>query len=202
MRPGDPRRRVGPTPRACAACARQRRKRCEQVGVGVDPAIAQERQPRRCVLDAVGGRSRPPAPCLRPSHSPARCTRGPAGSATNELPQKRSPPAALVADPVRRRDEHAVGDRVRALHGLPGERCAAPSRPSLGVELADRRRVEEHLRAAERGQPRASGNHWSQQISAPIAARASCRRAGSRGRRARSRTSRRTAGRPGCASLR
>ena len=92
--------------------------------------------------------------------------------------------AFLAADAVHRRHEDAVGDRVAALHGLPGVVLRGVHRLAL-VELpADRRRVEEHLRAAERGQPRGLGEPLvpaHQHADARVARRED---RGSRGRRA------------------
>ena len=60
----------------------------------------------------------------------------------------------LVADAVDRGDVDAVGDRVRALDGLPGRRLAGAVLGLLRRVPADRGRVEEHVRARQRGQPR------------------------------------------------
>ena len=96
--------------------------------------------------------------------------RTPEGSATNEPPQNSSPPssAPFVADAVDRGDEDAVGDGVRALDGFPRAVLRGAVLRFLGRVPADGRRVDEHVGALQRGEPRApSGYHWSQQTSVP-----------------------------------
>ena len=77
----------------------------------------------------------------------------PNGSAMNEWPKNSMPLRArlvLVADAVRRRDEHAVGDRVRALDRAPRVDLRRAELRLLGRMPADRRRIEENVGAEER----------------------------------------------------
>src|SRR6185436_17084768 len=64
---------------------------------------------------------------------------------------------ALVADPVDRRDEHAVGDRVAALHGFPGVLLGGAVLRLLRWQPADRRGEEKDVGAVHRGEPGAFG---------------------------------------------
>src|SRR5262245_27155161 len=60
----------------------------------------------------------------------------------------------LMPDAIDRHHEYAVGDRVRALNGLPGGELR---RAGLGFILGmptDRRRIEQNLRVRKRREPR------------------------------------------------
>jgi hypothetical protein len=63
----------------------------------------------------------------------------------------------LVADAIRRRDEHAIGDRVRALHCAPCFDLRLPELRFLARMPPDRRRIEENVGAEERGDARCFG---------------------------------------------
>ena len=194
-RPTSP--RAAPTPRACAAARTSAPEAGEQVGVGVDPAIAQERPAAALRLDprevAVDHAASP-----RPSHSPGR-SRGPAGRRRTTCPRS-----------ARRRLRGRPGSaaHTKTPFAIAWPRCTVchESRMrgvlgvALGVEVADRGRVEEHLGAVEREQARRLGEPLVPADQDADPARPRCRRRGSRGRPARSRTSRRTRGRRGCAS--
>ena len=86
---------------------------------------------------------------------PALARIRPKGSARNEPPQNSSPPpaGALVADPVHGADVHPVGDGVGALDGLPRARLGRAELGLLGRMPADRRGIEEDLRALQGRQP-------------------------------------------------
>src|SRR5436305_1654480 len=63
----------------------------------------------------------------------------------------------LVADPVRRRDVDAIGDRVRTLNRPPRIDLRRSPFVLLGRMPADRRRVEQDLRAHQTGDARRFG---------------------------------------------
>ena len=63
----------------------------------------------------------------------------------------------LVADAIRRRDEHAVGDRVRALHRAPRVHLRAAELRFLARMPADRRRIEQDVGAEQRRDARRLG---------------------------------------------
>jgi hypothetical protein len=78
-----------------------------------------------------------------------------------------------MSNAVHARDVDAVGDRVRALDGLPG---VVLRRAELGLFRrvpADGGRIEKHFAPLQRGERAPSGYHWSQQTSVPTRPRVS-----------------------------
>src|SRR5262249_50413078 len=63
----------------------------------------------------------------------------------------------LDSDAVHRDDEHAVGDRVALLDGLPRSELRGAELRLVARQPTYRRRVTEHLRTAKRGEARGLG---------------------------------------------
>src|ERR1019366_10723175 len=80
--------------------------------------------------------------------------------ATKRVDDERPAPelqAALDADAVGGGNEHAVGHRVAALHDLPSLALGSTELHLLRRMPADRRRIADDLRTAERREPRRFG---------------------------------------------
>src|SRR5262249_39765849 len=121
--------RAAPTPRACAARARLAPEAGEQVAVRVDAAIPQEGPAAPLGLD-------PAEVAVAPQPLFGRLPRlreDPALRVGDEGAAPEAHAAAFVSDPVRRAHEHAVRDRVAALHGLPRVAHRGVLRVALGV---------------------------------------------------------------------
>ena len=91
---------------------------------------------------------------------PASAMMRPNGSLTNEWPKNSRPSRArlrLESDAVRRGDVHAVGDGVAALDRAPGVDLRRAELGFLRRMPADRRRIEQDLRAEERRNARGLG---------------------------------------------
>ena len=120
--------------------------------------MRRSRRNGQCRRTSPGAGGRRSTISISSSVRPASARIVPNGSATKLPPQNSmpspSPGRLLVPDAVDRRDVDAVGDRVRALHRLPRRRLRRAVLRLLGGVPADRRRVEEHVRARQRRQPR------------------------------------------------
>ena len=152
--------------------------------VGVDAPVAQERPVAAHLLDARAGSTSPIEDLLAVGRAPRRARRRTDRRGTS-VPQNSRPGLALArarAHAVDRGDVDAVGDGVRALDGLPGVALGGAVLCLLGRVPADGGRVEEDRRAPQRGEPRAFGVPLVPADQRPDAARAQCRRPGSRGR--------------------
>ena len=156
MRPRDPGRAVRlplgghpPAARCRSVGGHAPRYRLEDRPVGVDAAIAQERPVAAHALD-----QRRIAP--RDEHLFVVAGLGDVAAeriGDERVAEEREAVGArlvLVADAVGRRDVDAVGDRVRALDRPPRVDLRLAPFVLLGRVPADRRRVEEHLRAEQR----------------------------------------------------
>ena len=165
VRPGDPgglvRLPLGghaePAGGAVSA-ARQSMKRRVDAGVGVDAPVAEERPVAPHLLEPARGRTRRPGPPrlsaeASATHDAERIGRRTTPPRTRGRPARRRP---LVADAVHRRDVDAVGDGVRRAGWSARRRAGRRRTRAFSRRVpADGGRIEEDVRALQRGQARA-----------------------------------------------
>src|SRR5205085_2082020 len=132
--------------------------------VGVDAAVPQERPAAPHLLDPCEIHLReddrfPVSRCLR--HDGAERI-GDEGRSPELESLRRGAFGALAADPVYRRHVAPVRDRVAALDGAPRVELLLPVGVLLGRVPADRRGIEQHVGALQRGVPPAPApRYWA-----------------------------------------